>query len=520
MRFARIGETSLLVMLSAVVGLTAVTYCREWSPWHYQTLVGVSDDQRRLVQNGLLGGQTAELPSGTIRRRFPPLTAEQLRRSPTERLASLAPAVRCDLLTLAEDRPTPETSPLLATDSGREVVAFGPDGAIVSAAPDNSEETFGGLRMHRPSGATDRLPLAANGSYRNVRFSATGATIAAERVLVSRSGGLRKVRWVRRWDAASSEFKDEIPLPEDAQLYRMTDGPLCLALRKPSVCGTPETIFWNGLWLLHAERDPILIDLPRQVVSRPMPQLSPDGRYAAVALPTQAISLPNSATNSSRTAAPAAGIIVYDCATGEIRARWRNLPPHVDHWTLHFVDSDTLLAVGDRTGRIDELVLSTGVRRRVAVVRPGEVASGVGWFGHAAALTLAMWAVLWLGVLRWADSGRSMAAVGFATAVLLLAAWAALRLLPDPLLARSPTLWWLFALDADFRFPSVSHRTLCAAAAVPIVAFTLPAAWWNRRRLGRLAWLLALAAGTLSAVTIDIDVLLRTGLTPEWLRPG
>ena len=212
------------------------------------------------------------------------------------------------------------------------------------------------------------------------------------------------------------------------------------------------------------------------------------------------------------------GVVVHDGRSGRTVRRWDDQPPLIDLWALRFADADTLLALGDRTGRLVRLDLTDGSRTTLATLPPPDLAGKAGAFPQAVLALLLAWTVLWCGRRRWTRADRTRGGLSFHVAVLLAVGWAALRLLAGPLWQRSPTLWTLLHRGETWPLPVDALLVVTTVLALPTAAFAAGAAWHNATRPGRLAWLLALAAAVLLTAAADLDLALDLGLSDRWLE--
>ena len=239
---------------------------------------------------------------------------------------------------------------------------------------------------------------------------------------------------------------------------------------------------------------------------------APDGRTLAVTTWRAAI-LRNSKGERDRRDFPPS-VALYDVASGERIARWTDRLVG-DHLELHFTGDRTLLIAGHRTGRVMRMDVPGGAVTHLFTVRPPGLSGPRSWFVHAVALTLLAWAALWLGGRRRSAARDDIA---MTVAALLVAGWVAVRLLPERLLLRSPSVWpWL--PDAVIDFPERETTLACLSLAAVVVAWTLAAAFFNRRRPGRLCWLLVLSIAYVAAPALaDLDRLAGAEILPERLH--
>ena len=198
--------------------------------------------------------------------------------------------------------------------------------------------------------------------------------------------------------------------------------------------------------------------------------LSPDGRLLAMQTFRHALAV-NRWGRQYQTHAPGA-VTVYGLPSGRLVRCWPDAERSAR--SLRFTGPGELLAVADATGRVERLNVTTGRRTHMFTTPPPYLVGARPRVARAAAGLLVLWAVLWLAV-----SKPAAADAAFAWAVLLAAGWLAVRLLPEWLCHRTPSLR---AWVPDFPMRSLVATTLCLAPLLPVLA--VGTAWLNRLRHG------------------------------------
>ena len=521
MRNSSRTETTLLVLLAATTTVAMAGLWRRNSAGLSGLSTRFAPDGRSVVQAGRSGLQVVDIATGGVRCRFDRdhadlmLTgfrgnvAEVAVRRPTSMpgVATAAP----HRLDLADGRLTPAR---LDADQ-RSVLAHGRTG-VVAVTADGQPPSQNPLLVEHPDGTTVRLAVPRPpvdpkdwpmSPMRPVRlaFSDSGRTLAGLYRQIE-NDPIKSVvhHHLIRWDTRDGRLREFSAVPAWSADLHTSDGPISGGVGWSPFDGPTAPAGADLVWLSQNEGEVRTVRLP-EGVDAPLPAaLAPDGRHLAVVV--HPAGLPPSSGDDRRLRRGRTGILVYDAVAGRLARRWDDRPPLLDFWALHLADERTLLAAGDRTGRLFALDLATGARTLRHTAPPPDSVGRSGWFPQAVLAVFVVWAILWAGRRRPtmnADAGKKCAGRTFDAAVLLVAGWAALRLLPEPLLHRSALLWTLLHRESTVRFPGEAHLVVVAVLATVVVAFAAAAAWRNRRRVGRLAWLTVCVAFVLATTAAD-----------------
>ena len=515
-------RSALLVALAATLGLTGLVV---WPTAPPTPDADFTDDGRFLLQFDRVGVHAIDPESGAVRRRlrFPSATAAVRLGWPQPgggvslAVASIRPGTTEPVHEALLLDPGAGTLTPLPPDTPDAVGVPAPDGSLVAWPEAFSVEQRAVLHAAGPSGrlgAPVALPLPATGTrhYRSFRFGAGGRTILGRwQPRPARMGvgawrlsppaptaGIGLVLWDRR-DAALRRDGPYLPYNPIGMLAH-DDG---TAVGMSAATGPQELV------VVTPEGAVRTTPLPEGLHIGYPTALSADGRlYALVAHRLQRL------PDGTQRRRPAR-LLVYDVPAGTLRRSWP-LTPRGETLDARFAGGD-VLTVGTRSGRVERFDPDGGARTHAYTARPPALTGRRAWFGHLAAAVLLLWAVAWLALHRRV---RDRPTAAFATAVLWAAGWLTLRLLPEELVTHTPALWPAVPDWIAVGFPHAGLAVLCGSLALPLVAFAVAAAWWNRTRPARLFWLLAVASAVVLPAAIDADVQLAGGHTPAWLLPG
>ena len=531
MRHAAVIETTLLAMLLATLGLAAVTAWSEDPVDDLHPRAAFTDGGRFLVQVAAGRVQAVDAATGTVRwRRELPMR--------TSRATTVAPrgagAVVRDTIHQQQAAVDPQAATVAGADDLQPLRRFptellvGPDGWRVAGGKTTGvgrRTAFGqsgdGVELVHADGRRRSLPLPEAGAmaFDSVQFSPDGHLLVAHRKLGDNPTD-RLVTW---------NLRREQPAGVERKIPGRTVG-LC-------VHDDGSLVGYGPAWVPVADRDPppiklVLLRLGSDAVLRHRLWLADaDGTVRNAKLPDdlhqiqtlhrlldrRVLALATLPPNDSGVVTEPPVALVYDTAAGELLYRWPVTDSAAEVVT-RFAAPRTLRVAGVRDGTLEHLDVLTGRLTRTAVVRPPNLQGRRGWFVPAALAVLALWLLLWTLHARLLTDGH-VADRSFQVAAVLVAAVLAWYLLTRLTLVRTPLLWaWLPQWSGQY-WPTDAHRLVSVALALPTLVWLLPTAWWNRRRLGRLAWLLALAVLLVAPLTVGVDRMLQTDLVPARLRP-
>ena len=520
---ARRSETTLLVM---VLGMLTVTTLSLWPASRSVDLrpsAVHTPDGRWLVQFTGVGIRVVDAATGAVRHRV-----EVPERGGVATFGHMLPggaiAVRVQVRrsdgigTVEWRKRLDPVAGTLEPDGASGPEPFGgfaaDDGSYVSFDRAAGLHGSGSPYVYRPDGSrvTLKTPHRMDGEYRTFAFDDEARTLAgAWEMGTNVLGWTGPAASLTVWDARTGAVLRDgpaLPVAPRALAVHRDGTVVCLA----DGSGTPgrQPGATDRLWLVRPAKEVREVSLPQAHAFGGM-ELSPDGRRLAV------IATDRSRTSGYAARSSATSVLLHDL--GDDRLVWRWPIAHlVGGMGWRFVGPVTLRVAFARTGRSYELDPATGAAALLYVTAPPTLVGRHGWFPTAATATLLVWVTLWLGLFRLRPR-RRRADVAFAVAVLLPVAWVAARLLPEPVVLRSPTLWPLLTGWATGLFPRYQLLALLLATVPLVVSFASAAGWLNRRRFGRLAWLLTLTAFVVGMAAIDLDRLLHLDLLPPWLWP-